>query len=398
MGNTVDPVIHYYSNSSKTITVTIYDVNGNSISSTQFNVNSGLNNIQLGDWLSSIQNLQEGYYILDINGNYVTIVVSQGSINVPNPVNKVKKIIIYDKVTGLYLEIPRDAPLVPYGSNRFMTFIYYHDDDKRLGKLHIIDGSNEIETDWARRAIISITVGFSSIDDMYSYISRYIDDSDSNVASVIGRIANSSKEDAVKIASMYHLITPIGDLINWKLDIENKEITMDIVVRLGWGWRKVWDVIKYAIAGALVGASVAASIGITVGTYGTGILVAGAVSGALFGIAFKMVGSDNGKDWQEKLKSDRDQGVDNVTKAYSDAMNTLDYYYQRGEISDDAYNALKQKITTIKDVAIQSINEIYEDSKKCYQAGYNDAKSKYIKYTIVAGVGGLFIGTMLSRR
>lgn len=393
---------YYYADSDKQITVALLDVYGNSVYSTTKNVSAGINTIDIADILyNSGVTINDGYYILQIGDFYITFIVSKnGSVSNfamgTDYEGKVKKIMVWDTKSGLFTELPPSSTIVPTG--QFISFVYAHDDQKKLGKLVIFQGTSSTETDWARYAIIEVSIGFNSVDDLYNYVANYVDATDQYSAQVIGKIANSSKSDAVKIASLYHLYHPLGTILSWSLDLDKLAISMKIAVRLGFGWHDVWRAVKYGLAGAIAGAGVVAGVAIAVGTFGAGAVIGGAVAGAALGVAYSFISSSNDSNWSNRITQTASEGIANVTKATGDALGTLDYYHNLGEVSDEAYNAIKQQIEHIKDVAINAIKELEKEAKDCYQAGYNKCKQKYEKYVIGAGAGGLVLGSLLARR
>ena len=398
-GNDLHPKAYYYADSQKQITIALYDANLAQVASDTINVNSGLNEINVGEWLFNLANWPgEGYYVLQLGNSFIPIVVTTGDTTQHLQEKGIKKITVFDKATMLYLDLPPDSPYIPY-SSRFMDIVYYHDDAKKLGKLKVFDYPRVLETDWARYAVMKIGLSFNSVDDVFRYLARYIATSSREAAEVIGKIAANNVEDAAKIAAMYQIMVPFGDLINWKVDLNNLEITMEIGVRLGWGWDSVFTVLKYIVAGVVAGGAAMAGIGVTLATGGIGgLVIGGAIAATGMAIANLIVSYGSGKEWSEKIEAKANEGISNVTKAANEAVNTVDYYYNRGEITKEARDAVVSEINKIKETAINAINEVKETAKQCYQAGYNDCKNKYIKYTAGAGIGGAVLGLLIGRR
>ena len=404
-GDTNYPVAYYYADSAKTVTIRLLDVStGQVVLETTRDLTQGTNYIGIGSWLyTEYQSspIAEGFYVLQIGEfQYPFIVATKsGALSIGEediPQDKIKKIIVYDDTTGFYTQLPPSELLAPVG--RFMTFIYLHDDDRKLGRLVIYTGNvSKVDTGWARNAIVEVKISFNSIDDLAAYLAKYIAENDYVTADTLGKILNSSRIDFARIARMFHLTTPFGDLVDWWIDPDTFTVTMKIVVRVGWGWDSVWRALRYVVAGAVAGAGVMAGIAITMNTGGLGAFVGAAVAGASIGLAYSIVASSNDRDWAQKIENAASQGVGNVSTAANEAISTLDYYKNAGQVSEDAYNAIKAKIVAIRDTAVQAIKEVAEAAKECYNAGYNDCKSKYTKYVVGAGAGGLVLGLAVRR-
>jgi len=397
IGQTVDPVLYYYADASKTINVSVYDINGSQVGTgTSYNLNDKLNTIYLGDYLSSL-NLSEGYYTLKIGDFVFTIVAVNGAITTPTEQDgEIERIVVMHKPTGLMAELPKTAPVIPYSSN-FTVVIYYHNNSKKLGKLVVYDGLNQYETDWVRKAILQFQVTFPDYNTMYQYLIVHLNTPTSNVAYAIGRIAQDSIEDAIKVNGLFAITPILGDVIDYKVDIDNKKLTYSVIARLGFGWDSVKRSLYAIIGGAVILGGVMGGIAIAGASGGVATVAGIAVAGAGISLGLYLLHkatSDSGQEEEKWMKAIRDTyttGTQNITASKDTALGALDYWCQQGAITQEACNDLRQKILDLYNTSITVVKELYEQAKGCYEAGKKAGEKNKWLYAGGGALGGLVL-------
>jgi len=408
IGNPYDPHLYVWSEESFTGRLRLFDVAGNYIDEMEISVQAQqLKDVLLGDWLD--QKIQEeGFYILDVFGTPLTLLAVAASMSSYTPDHDyLRKILVMDKVTGLVTELPPNSPNIP-ASNRYLVVRYYHNEEEGKGKLLLSEGFATQEIGWARFAVLRQTFTFENEQAMLRFMIRHAWAMDADRTEAIGRIAARDIQKALSIMGLYGTALGLGRMLNYKIDVANRKITVDTLIALGFGWEDVKRGLRYAAAGAIAGAAIGAAVFLTVSTAGAGTIAAGAIVGAGVGFAASLLTSaDTPSDRQYLIVINNiyQEGVENVNNAYNKAIEDLNALHQAGEVSDRAYQILKADIDMLYNVALQSLKDVYETAKGGYDAGYNDgykagyskAKSDDEKYIIAAAAGGFIGGVALSK-
>jgi len=402
IGNATDPHIYIYSDESTNITIELLHVDGSSIASITQSLNTGINDILLGDFLNE-QISDEGFYIVKIGKAYFVIIAVNTGISGIDKTN-LKKALVYDKTNGLVAELPPNSPNYPY-TDRYLTLLYYHDEKTAKGKLTIIDGTNITETDWARYTILQVQYKFNSITDMLYWLYAHAWSLNKDKVEAIGKLITKSKIDTVKVLGLYGVTMGLGTMLDYKVDTVNLTITVKLFVPLGFGWSTVKKALRYAGAGAIAIGGIVGGALIAVSTGGVGTIAGAALAGASIGVAYSIIASGDKPDdsnFRSTFTSTYKEGVNNVNNQYNTTLGTLDYYHARGEISDEAYNALKTEITELRNIALEAMEDLYNMGIKGYEDGYRDgynkAKSEAWKWVAGAGAGGLLAGILVGKK
>lgn len=420
-GITGQPNIVYYADASKTVTVKLIDEAGNYVTdssgspiSTSFSVVQGINNLNLGDWLDANGTyINDGLYALEIsNGTdtfYVQLIVCSAGVTLPvSPDDEqyINKIIVYDKVLGTTVELPPTITQIPY-VDRYTTYIYLY--KNKLGRVIIYDPSTSVDTGFIKRAILTVTIKFNTKQDLINFLLNhtYPRNYDSDTLNAVVSIVSNHPELAPEILSLYGFMPVFGrsNVLDYQVIVDDTngiyQVKYTLYVRIGDWWSDLIDVLKGAGAGAVAGA--------VLGTIVPGIgTVTGAVAGAVIGgvavLVTKVFGttSDTTTDTEKtQIKQTAEQGKQNITYQYNKAMQDLDTLHSNGEITDNAYNVLKNHIQNLYNTALQSIDEIVDIAVKnvdsAYNKGYQKGRDESKFWIIGAGLGGFLIGNLVKK-
>jgi len=419
-----EPVIYYYADADKTITIKLVDPNGNYVTnatdtpiSLTYNAVQGVNEINIGDWLDANKDyFTDGIYALEIdNGStkfYIAIIVSSAGSSIPVPSDEqqyIKKIIVYDKVLGISIELPPNASTIPY-INRYMTLIYLHNDDKGIGRIRIYGYDEDMDTGWARRGIWRLSLSFNSLNDLITFLAShtYPRNYDSETLSAIVKIISNYPELAPDILGLYGIMPLFGrsNILGYNVTVDTDNniyrIDMDIYARIGDLWSDIWGAIGSACAGAAAGAAVGSIVPV-LGT-ATGAVVGGLAGLAIFALNkyFSTTSTTTTDEEKGAVTNTAEEGKRRVTKIYNDALADLENLHNAGEITDNAYNILKADLEALYTTSIKAIDEVAEEAVKkideAYNKGYNKGVSDSKIWIVGAGAGGLALGFLLGKR
>jgi len=419
--------LYYYATQNKTLILRVRSDNGDILKDNVGNnverqaiVFAGTNNIDLADWLSAVNRTwNEGVYLLEITDGQITMIApffifeSTITLDIEEP-DKIEKIIIYDTVSTIMIEVPKTTQVRPL-STRWKTIVYQHNDNTKMGRLVVYYGfGREVDTKWARNAVVEIALKFSDLNSMVAYLAKvaYVSNSSPSVVDAIGRLLNTNPSKVVSILGLYGVIPFFNArILDYSVDVSTYTIKVKELVRLGFGWNNIVDALKWAgivMAGTAV---LAGGVALTVGTGGLGgvvsvSLIAGGVTfvvATLYGLFFGS--SDNNgsniEDLKDKVKDTGEKGRQNIQQQGNNALTDLDTLYQQGQITETAYNILKQDIQAIVDTAVTAIDEVVNEASKsideAYKRGYEQAKKDMMIWLAVAGVGGFALGAMVSK-
>ena len=419
-----EPVIYYYADADKTITIKLVDPNGNYVTdatdtpiSLTYNAVQGVNEINIGDWLDANKDyFTDGIYALEIdNGStkfYIAIIISSAGSSIPVPSEEqqyIKKIIVYDKVLGISIELPPNASTIPY-IDRYMTLIYLHDDDKKIGRIRIYGYDEDMDTGWARRGIWRLSFSFNSLNDLITFLAShtYPRNYDSETLSAITKIISSYPELAPDILGLYGIMPLFGrsNILGYNVTVDTDNniyrIDMDIYARIGDLWSDIWGAIGSACAGAAAGAAVGSIVPV-LGT-ATGAVVGGLAGLAIFALSkyFSSTSTTTTSAEKQAVINKANEGKQNVTRIYNDALADLENLHDAGEITDNAYNILKTDIEALYSTSIKAIDEVVDEAVKkiddAYNSGYDKGVSDSKMWIVGAGMGGLALGILIGRR
>ena len=425
---TEEPELYYYADTDKTLTLTLYDADGNAVKDNSgntiqltYNAEQGINNISLGDWLSAANKTwAEGTYIVGINNGsgemYIPLMIVSTAMGIPvDYQDKIQKIIVQDMITNLILELPPTTTVIP-ASTRYRTIIYQHDNDKQSGRMVSYRGtSREFDTGWVKAAILKITYRFNTLQDMISWLSRmaYVRSPNTDTAKALGQIANTDPSRLANILSLYGVIPAINSrILDYTIDTDSLEITVKALVRLGFGWKDLQSILLKAAAVGIAAGSVAAGIGIALGTWGLGTAAGIGLIAAGITLAIELwKGSSSTEptstgttlyDLHKDVEQTGQQGINNVTSQYNKALNDLSTLHDSGQISDTAYQTLKTDIDNMYSTTVTAIKEVVEeagkDIDKAYSKGYSDGKASMYPWIAVSGGVGTALGYLLGKR
>jgi len=429
IGYTTGFDLYYYTTTDKTLTIRLRDGNGdiekddagNNIE-LSYNAVAGINDINLADWLSAANksSWNEGTYLLEITDGtttfYATFLILNGAVTltVDEP-DKIEKIIVYDNVSTIMIELPKSSTEIP-SSDRFRTLVYLHNDTTKMGRLIVYNGMDvEIDTKWVRYAIMEVTVKFNSLQDIASYLAKhgYVSNPHPDVVNAIGKLLNSDPQKVVNILGLYGVLPYMNSrILDYFIDTVNYEIKAKLLIRLGFGWNDLAEALKWALGVGVIVGSIAVGVSVTVGTFGLGtaIGIGLAAGGITFGLKLLSGNSSDNSNGQGSDISDLHNNVDNtgqkgkqnIQNQGNNALNDLDNLHNNGEITDNAYNILKQDIQNLVQASITAIDEVIDEAHKsideAYKRGKNDGRNEMIPWTLGAGLGGTIIGFIIGKR
>jgi len=382
-----------------------------------YTASAGVNSINLGDWLDANKSyLADGFYGLEIdNGTdkfYLSLIIASAGLSLPvSPEEQeyVKKIIVYDKVLGLMLEIPPNSPTIPY-TERFMTMIYLHKDQEGLGRIIIRGYLEDMDTGWARRGIWEITYSFKSLTALAQFLANhaYPRTYDSDVLNAVVTIVSKYPTKATTILSLYG-ITPLfgrANILDYTIiadpETNTYQVKVTIYARIGDLWEDILMALTAFCAGALAGAFVGSFVPV-IGT-GVGALIGGIATVVTFALTKKFSTTEVTETTEEKtaVKNTAEQGKQNVTQNKDKALSDLDVLVQQGEVTEHAAEILRADILALYNASIRAIEEVYEEAVKkideAYNKGYDKGVSESKTWIVGAGVGGFALGLLLGRR
>ena len=295
-------------------------------------------------------------------------------------------------------------------SGRFSSILYLHDYQNKVGKLIVpTSPSSAVDTGWGTFAIIRITLNFENVSIMRDWVYRmaYMYSDYKSTIIDIYQNANITDTDKIKLVApytAYHVIRALnGRCLNVYVDPVNLQLIYDVYVRLGDINVSLGQLLS--VVGVSVATGGAIALGLAAGgATGVGLAVVGVVVG---GIAiYQILTRDTSKSPTDSemlaVSNKAEEGRQNVKNATNNALQTLDYYYNQGQITQTAYENIKAEILNVRDTAINAINELEDESKNqindAYDKGYNDAKEDYLKWVAVSGAVGFGLGIFLGRR
>jgi polyhydroxyalkanoate synthesis regulator phasin len=85
------------------------------------------------------------------------------------------------------------------------------------------------------------------------------------------------------------------------------------------------------------------------------------------------------------------KATNEITSYKNSLYSYLDTLVSQGRLTSDEANTVKSYVDSIVNASINSINELNTLVKKAYEEGYNKARSDFMKWLIVSGLGG-FVG------
>lgn len=408
IGNPYDPHLYVYSDKDDQITIGLYTMNGQLIDTMQVSISAGeTKDILLGDWLDQKIG-SEGFYIILVGDVPLVILAVEAAMSNSTPDDPyLRKILVYDKATGLVTELPPNTPDIP-ASNRYIVARYYHDEEQGKGKLVINEGFATQTLGWARFVIFKQAFTFPSKEAMFRWMLRHAWAMDKTKTGALGKIASIDIDRALNIVSLYGVSLGLGDMLGYKVDTQNLRVEVTIFTPLGWGWDTVKRALTYAAAGAVAGAAIGAAVFVSVASAGVGTVAGLAIAGAGIGFAIGLIKEADDIDdseFQDELDNQKQQGEQQVTDAHNKAMNDLEWLLQNGEITQEAYNILKADIDELYQAALKAIEDLYETAKSGYKegykagykAGYEKAKSEMTKWLLGSGIGGFILGAALAK-
>jgi len=373
---------------------------------------------------SSISGLSEGAYLFRVDvstqpsengikdsGSIVLFLVAPTNVYLASLGTDVAELYILDNYIGAGYRIGGLTGSVscPVGG-RFSSLLYFHKPDKRQGRLIIpISSSQAIDTGYGTYAVIRFTLGFQNIATMRDWLYRIAYLHSQNKGNLLDIYENNNITDTDKIKMLVpytakHILQYLdGKVLNVQVDTTNYQIVYDLYVRLGFAnidWGKVLACV--GIGAGIV--AIAIGTAVTGGALGIGLATAGGFITGMSVLYLITREPSTPPTEQEKqiISSKASEGRTNVENAVSEAISTLDYYYNQGQVTQTAYENIKAEILNIKDVAINSINELEDEAKtqidNAYKDGYNDAKEDYTKWIAVSGLAGLGFGYLIGRR
>ena len=295
-------------------------------------------------------------------------------------------------------------------SGRFSSILYLHDYQNKVGKLIVpTSPSSALDTGWGTYAIIRITLNFDNISVMRDWVYRMAYMYSDYKSTIIDIYQNSNITDTDKIKliapyTAYHVIRALnGRCLNVYVDPVNFQLIYDVYIRLGDINLSLGQLLS--VIGVSVATGGAIALGLAVGgATGVGMAIVGVIVGgiALYQIITRDTSQPPTEQEKQIISQKAQEGRTNVENAVNDAISTLDYYYNQGQITQTAYENIKAEILNIKDVAVNSINELEDEAKtqidNAYKDGYNDAKEDYVKWIAVSGAVGFGLGIFLGRR
>jgi polyhydroxyalkanoate synthesis regulator phasin len=85
------------------------------------------------------------------------------------------------------------------------------------------------------------------------------------------------------------------------------------------------------------------------------------------------------------------KATNEITSYKNSLYSYLDTLVNQGRLTTDEANTVKSYVDSIVNASINSINELNNLVKKAYDEGYNKARSEFMKWLVVSGIGG-FVG------
>ncbi|RLG74649.1 MAG: hypothetical protein DRO14_05490, partial [Thermoprotei archaeon] len=258
--------------------------------------------------------------------------------------------------------------------------------------------------------IWQLSYSFNSLNDLITFLAShtYPRNYDSETLSAITKIISSYPELAPDILGLYGIMPLFGrsNILGYDVVVDTDNgiyrIDVDVYARIGDLWADIWGAIGSACAGAAAGAVV----GSVVPVLGT---ATGAVAGALAGLAtfalskyFSSTSTTTTSEEKQAVINKANEGKQNVTRIYNNALADLENLHNAGEITDNAYNILKTDLEALYTTSIKAIDEVVDEAVKkideAYNNGYNKGVSDSKMWIVGAGVGGLALGILIGRR
>jgi len=372
----------------------------------------------------NISGLSEGTYLFKVDvatqpnensiidsGSIVLFLVNPSNVYLASLGTQRAELFVMDNYIGASYRIGGVTGSVscPVGG-RFSSLLYMHDPDKKVGRLIIpLSPSQAYDTGWGTYAIITFSLGFENIATMRDWLYRiaYLHSEYKGYLLDIYENQNITDTDKIKILApyvAYHLVSYLdGRCLGAEVDSTNYKITYEVYVRLGssnidWGKLLACIGIGAGIVAIAVGTAVSG------GAIGIALISAGAfLTGVSVGYIITRETSSPPTDVEKsKIYDEAKIWIEKTKNVANEALSTLDYYYNQGQITQTAYEAIKSEIERLRDTAIQGIQEVADEGAKqvdnAYNEGYNDAKEDYVKWIAVSGLAGLGFGYMIGRR
>ena len=91
------------------------------------------------------------------------------------------------------------------------------------------------------------------------------------------------------------------------------------------------------------------------------------------------------------------KATNEITSYKNSLYSYIDSLVNQGRLTVDEANTVKSYVDSIVNTSINSINELNTLVKKAYDEGYNKARSDYMKWLIVSGLGGFAGGYIVGK-
>lgn len=377
----------------------------------------------VGDWLDAIYDsagLVPGLYMLlveDVEDGQATVVplfVSELTVTPPVPTtDKLRKYIIVDKLTGAMYTLPPSIDEIPADDN-FLLYAYYHDAEKRLGRLVHFNWIEVLaDTGWHRAVLLSAKFRFA---DMCA-LARYMLAHTTGVPQTIQKalVAEIRAGNCYNVVRMLRTVYWGGFGIGymWKIAtyIEGQDAVLEHINYVPLGFLdSIEKYIKAGAAGCIAGVALAGLATVaSAGTLGFSLALAGkaCVAGAIAGVSLKVILADDGGTAKEQIvvvaggiKKEAAEARELNTRYYNDAKDFFNNYlvpkYNISSADADQFNRLLDQWHSDIDASLKDIEENADRLLKLANQ-LKEAEKSRLLYAAGGGLLGALLGAAISK-